>query len=197
MNTSVGVPTLQDEGDLERSELQTWGGHGETPLQFLTGGFMYCPTCGNEISVELKYCNRCGANLALPPSTLPVVTTAPVSLTVPTIVIGLTITGGLGIIFGGISRLAELNVHPAAITWIFLFSMATLFGCSALLIRFWSKMVGMQRQTLVPQQNIRPSFERPAAQQLPPRFEPVPSVTEHTTRTFSHAYREPSERGPQ
>lgn len=158
---------------------------------------MYCPTCGNEIAVELKYCNRCGANLALPPANLPALVTAPVSLTAPTVVIGLTITVGLGIIFGGVTKLAEMHVHPAAITWIILFSMATLFGCSALLIRFWTKMVGLQRQTSAPQQNIRPAFERTGPQQLPPRFEPVPSVTEHTTRTFSNAYREPSERGPQ
>jgi len=158
---------------------------------------MYCPTCGSEITVELKYCNRCGANLALPPSSLPVMVTAPVSLTVPTIVIGLTITIGLGIIFGGATGLARLDVHPFAITWMVLFSMATLFGCSAMLIRFWTKMLGLQRQPSAPQQIIGPAFERPMAQQLPPRYDSVPSVTEHTTRTFSHAYREPSERGPQ
>jgi hypothetical protein len=158
---------------------------------------MYCPTCGNEITVELKYCNRCGANLALPPSSLPATVTVPVSLTAPTVVIGLTITGGLGIIFSSIARLAEMHVHPAALTWMLLFGMVTLFGCSAMLIRFWSKMVGVQRQAPAPQQNIRPAFERVTPQQLPPRFEHVPSVTEHTTRTFSSAYREPSERGPQ
>jgi hypothetical protein len=157
---------------------------------------MYCPTCGNEITVELKYCNRCGANLALPPSNLPVVASARVSLTAPTIVIGLTITAGLGIIFGGVARLAELQIHPAALTWIILFSMATLFGCSALLLRFWSKMAAL-RQTSEPPQQLRPAFERTTPHQLPPRFEPVPSVTEHTTRTFPSAYREPSERGPQ
>src|SRR5688572_12648639 len=25
---------------------------------------MFCPTCGNEMSQQLKYCNHCGANLA-------------------------------------------------------------------------------------------------------------------------------------
>jgi hypothetical protein len=157
---------------------------------------MYCPTCGNEITVELKYCNRCGANLALPPSNLPA-PVAPVSLTAPTVIIGLTITVGLGIVFSGATKLAEMHVHPAAITWMVLFSMVTLFGCSAMLIHFWSKMVGGQRQSSAPQQNIRPAFERATPQHLPPRFEHVPSVTEHTTRTFSPAYREPSERGQQ
>jgi hypothetical protein len=156
---------------------------------------MYCPTCGNEIPVELKYCNRCGANLSLPPSSLPTPVTTPVSLTVPTIVIGLTITIGLGIIFGGVTTLAESHVHPAALTWIILFSMATLFGCSALLIRFWSKMIGLQ-QTSVSKES-RKQVEMTAPHQLPPRFEPVPSVTEHTTRTFSRVHRESSEREPQ
>ena len=158
---------------------------------------MYCPTCGNEITVELKYCNRCGANLALPSNNLPLLIPEPVSLTVPTIVIGLTIVFGLGIIFGGVTGLARLHVHPAAITWIVLFSVAALFGCSAMLIRFLSKMAGWQRKPSAPEPFIRPPFERGTPQQLPPRFDPVPSVTEHTTRTFSPAYREPSERGPQ
>jgi hypothetical protein len=157
---------------------------------------MYCPTCGNEITVELKYCNRCGANLTLPPSTLPLVATVPVSLTGPTIVIGLTITAGLAIILSTIARLAEMHVHPAALTWMVLFSMLTLFGCSAMLIRFWTKMVGVQRQPQAPPQNMS-AFERATPQQLPPRFDPVPSVTEHTTRTFSSAYRDSSERGSQ
>ena len=158
---------------------------------------MYCPTCGSEITVELKYCNRCGANLALPASSLPETVIAPVSLTVPTIVVGLTITVGLGIIFGGVTGLARMQVHPAAITWMVLFSMATLFGCSAMLIRFWTKMLVSQRQSPATKQANRPAFERATPQQLPPRFDPVPSVTEHTTRTFSQAYREPSDRGPQ
>lgn len=156
---------------------------------------MYCPTCGNEITVELKYCNRCGANLSVSSSNLPMQVVAPVKLTAPTVVIGLTITGGLGIIFQGATELAQMDLHPAAITWMFLFSMATLFGCSAMLIRFWSKMMGTQRQAPMPPQSARPAFERVTPQQLPPRFDPVPSVTEHTTRTFSPAYREPSERG--
>jgi hypothetical protein len=157
---------------------------------------MYCPTCGNEITVELKYCNRCGANLSLPQTNLPAITTVPISLTAPTIVIGLTITGGLGIIFSSIARLAEMHVHPAALTWMLLFGMITLFGCSALLIRFWSKMVGVQRTAPSPQKRKK-SLEGISPQQLPPRFDHVPSVTEHTTRTFSPVYREPTERSSQ
>jgi hypothetical protein len=156
---------------------------------------MYCPTCGNEISVELKYCNRCGANLTLPAMSPPV-TLAPVKLTVPSIVLGITILGGLGIIFGAANDFARNGLHPAAIVWMVLFSAATLFGCVGLLIRFLTKMLTLPRELAPPQHQPRPTFgERPAGQHLPPRMEPVPSVTENTTRTFAPVYREPADRG--
>lgn len=157
---------------------------------------MYCPSCGSEITVELKYCNRCGANLSLTTSGNAAPMTTPIKLTIPSVVLGLTITGGLAIIFGGASELAQIQVHPAAITWIVIFSLATLFGCTALLLRFWSKVISLNRET-----QPRPHYERPAVQrtvpyqQLPPRLEPSASVTEHTTRTFSPAYREGSDPG--
>jgi hypothetical protein len=155
---------------------------------------MYCPSCGSEITVELKYCSRCGANLSLSPANYTAPMVAPVKLTVPSIVLGLTITGGLGIIFGGVTELARLQLHPAAITWMVLFSMATLFGCTALLLRFWSKMVTINREARQPLSTPRmPSQLSGPPQQLPPRFEPVPSVTEHTTRTFSRPYLDTTE----
>lgn len=151
---------------------------------------MYCQYCGNEVSAELKYCNRCGANL-LQSFSNPASMMAPPKLTAPALIVGLTIIGGLGVIFGGASEFARDGLHPAAITWIVLFSMATLFGCTALLIRFWTKLVLMQRQTptQIETKRVPQSFVPP---QLTPRLEPVPSVTEHTTRTFAPAYREPS-----
>jgi hypothetical protein len=156
---------------------------------------MYCPTCGNETTVELKYCNRCGANLSLPAMTQ-TVSLAPVSLTVPSIVLGLTILGGLGVIFGSATEFARQGLHPAAIVWMVLFSSATLFGCTGLMIRFFSKMLTMQRE-ISPTQSSRPEIsDRQAVHHLPPpRMEPVPSVTENTTRTFSPIYREPADRG--
>ena len=152
---------------------------------------MYCPTCGNEITVELKYCNRCGANLTLPTTSAPMVL-APVKLTIPSIVLGITILGGLGVIFGAASDFARQGLHPAAIVWIVLFSAATLFACVGLLIRFLTKMMTLGRELAPPQQQPRPAFtDRPPVHHLPPRMEPVPSVTENTTRTFTPVYREP------
>ena len=156
---------------------------------------MYCPTCGNETTVELKYCNRCGANLTLPATVAPMVL-APVRLTVPSIVLGVTILGGLGVIFGSATEFARQGLHPAAIVWMVLFSSATLFGCTGLLIRFLTKMLTLGRELAPPQSQPRPAFtDRPPMHNLPPRMEPVPSVTENTTRTFSPVYKEPADRG--
>lgn len=158
---------------------------------------MYCPSCGSEITVELKYCSRCGANLSLTPASYPAPIAAPMKLTAPTVVLGLTITGGLGIIFGGASELAQLHLHPAAITWMVIFSLAMLFGCTALLISFWSKMFASGRAATQPPPAFRTPVQIPGPQQqhLPPRSEPVPSVTEHTTRTFNRLYPESSDPG--
>jgi len=121
---------------------------------------------------------------------------APPKLAFPSIVLGITILGGLGIIFGSATEFARVGVHPAFIVWMVLFSGATLFGCNALLIRFLTRMMTLQREIAPPQQQPRPAFtDRPTMPHLPPRMEPVPSVTENTTRTFSPIYREPVDRG--
>ncbi|MDQ1708501.1 MAG: hypothetical protein QOJ88_1712 [Pyrinomonadaceae bacterium] len=152
---------------------------------------MYCPSCGSDISFELKYCSRCGANLTSTGVIYPATPAAPVKLTLPTIVLGLTITIGLGIIFGGAADLARIQLHPAAIAWMVIFSLATLFGSTALLIRFWSKMLTLNRESQQPQPQFRAPVQMPAPpQQLPQRLEQMPSVTEHTTRTFSPVYRD-------
>jgi hypothetical protein len=157
---------------------------------------MYCPSCANEITVELKYCNRCGANLSLPAVSQTTAVVRPVKLTLPSLVLGLTVVCGLGIIFGGASQFAMVGVHPAAIVWIVLFSSATLLGCTALMIRFWLKLLTLQRETFLVQPQQPALVDRQqSAPQLPPRLEAVPSVTENTTRTFAPIYHEPSDRG--
>jgi hypothetical protein len=161
---------------------------------------MYCPTCGNEISVELKYCNRCGANLTVVTPSYPAPVVKPMRLGLPTIVLGFMVTCSIGIILEQAKNLAEMHLHPAAIGWIVIFSMATLFGCTALVLRFWLKVFSMNRESYQMQNQPRVPAQMPAPmslpqQQFPPRLEPMPSVTEHTTRTFSPAYKERSDPG--
>jgi hypothetical protein len=128
--------------------------------------------------------------------TAPPVALAPIKLTVPSIVLGITILGGMGVIFGSATEFAQRGVNWAALVWIVLFSSATLFGCVGLLIRFLTKMMTLGRELAPPQSQPRPAFtDRPSVPHLPPRMEPVPSVTENTTRTFTPVYREPADKG--
>jgi len=110
----------------------------------------------------------------------------------------LTIIGGLGIIMGGAAQMAIVGVPAVAIVWMVIFAVAMLFGCASLMIRFWTKLIDLQRHSVTTQQQQQPRpsmVERPSFQQLPPRLEGVPSVTENTTRTFSPVYTEASDRG--
>lgn len=157
---------------------------------------MYCPSCGTEIAVELKYCNRCGANLSLPTTNTQMVAISPVKLTIPSIVLGLTIVLGLGITIAGVGQMALVGVPAVALVWMVLFAVATLFGCAALMIRFWTKLITLQRESINVSQPARMAVaEKPQFQQLPPRMDHFPSVTEGTTRTFSPAYTDAADRG--
>ncbi len=156
---------------------------------------MFCPSCGSEITVELKYCNRCGANLtSLPPTANLGPPVKSVRLVVPTIVLGLIVTIGIGLIFSSVTELAQTGANPAFLTWMVVAGMATLFGFTALLLRFWMKVITLNREPSQQQIQMQPQAQiPPVRQQFPPRLEGVPSVTEHTTRTFSPVFREGSD----
>src|ERR1044072_1973638 len=120
---------------------------------------MFCPSCGNEIAVELKYCNRCGANLSLPVANTQLVQTAPIRLAIPSIGLALTIVGGLLIITAGAAQMSIVGVPALAVVWMCLFGAATLFGCTAMMIRFWTKLIALQREAVAPPQVNRPPLK--------------------------------------
>ena len=157
---------------------------------------MYCPSCGAESALEMNYCNRCGANMTQ--TTAPVQQLAPISLTKPAIAIGLTTVlltlGGFGVLATAAFNLAQVFQHPDPIMAIVFFGMITIMISDIMLIRLLSRIV---RTSLEVKQVVQ--LPTPTTQGLPrqlnPRLEPVPSVTEHTTRTFTPAFRETSDRG--
>ena len=80
---------------------------------------MFCPSCGAEYTVELKYCNRCGANLSALSAPAEVVQ---VSLTKPTLIIAatlavLTLGGFVGLIAGAVTlaTVVQTNQRDAQI----------------------------------------------------------------------------------
>lgn len=157
---------------------------------------MYCPSCGAESTLEMNYCNRCGANMAQAPALVQQL--APISLTKPTIAIGVILVlltlGGFGVLAAAAFNLAHVFQNQDPILALLVFGMSTIMISDFILLRLLSRIV---RTSLEAKPVVQ--LPMPVAQalprQLPPRLDPVPSVTEHTTRTFTPAFRETPARG--
>ena len=159
---------------------------------------MYCQTCGAEIQPGLNYCNRCGSLIN---SAMTHEVVVPVDLTSPvrwvSVTVGVTFLLGLSIIFAAIGGIASWGFNKDAVVFIALFGMLTLFGVEISLIRLLSRLLGATKERGGLRQLKRrgkkefaapqPHYIQPAANYAAPQT----SVTDHTTRTFSPAYREP------
>ena len=160
---------------------------------------MYCPSCGTAYTIELKYCNRCGANLSgLEPQTQ----VAPVSVTKPALIIGaimtiLTIMGFGMVITGAIELGRNPRVEPDSVTAIVVVGMLTILTIDIFLARLLSKIISASLSSNAQFHPQRTNvLANPSMIQLPQpptsRLQGVPSVTEGTTRFFEAA-RAPSE----
>ncbi len=160
---------------------------------------MYCPSCGTEYTIELKYCNRCGANLSteVAPQHGPLV----VNLTKPTLIIGATMVlltlGGFGGLVGGAVGLAQVVHGNDPLMAMILFGMMTILIVDIFLVRLLSKIVNTSLASSTQTQPRRPNqLANPPVTQFPQqpaaRLQGAPSVTEGTTRFFE-PYGTPSE----
>jgi hypothetical protein len=168
---------------------------------------MHCPQCGNENPYGLKYCKRCGWTLYTQPQETgqfappPRNTGAAWAIALASIVICL---GGLGIVVSHAFDLLQPmrpdmvrpgDPAPIAITMI-VFGSATIFGVIALLIRLFTRIMGISEPRDETAKSAGP-FQRntsPQQAQLSPPPSSIPSVTENTTRTFDPIYRDPGVR---
>ena len=155
---------------------------------------MFCPYCAAESTQGLNYCNRCGGNLspfmlAAAQESRPAVA-SPGLAWAAGLTTGAVVVFGLFLIFPITSELAIRGVHSAALVWISLFVALTALGCAAMLLRFWSLLLGVGGRAQGPAQ-LQPG--RPDTRELDARrFESLnsasaPSVTEQTTRTLERA----------
>jgi len=161
---------------------------------------MYCPSCGTEYTIELKYCNRCGANLSggLEEQS----PTVPISVTKPALVIGavmtiLTVLGFGLLITGAVELSHNARIDPDSITAIVVVGMLTILTMDIFLVRQLSKIINAALSSKTQIQPKRSKvFANPSMGQLSQpstsRLQGVPSVTEGTTRFFE-PYRAPSE----
>jgi len=158
---------------------------------------MFCPYCATETTQGLNYCNRCGGNLA--PLTQATsqesrIIVAPGAAWAAGLSTTAVVVIGLGIIFPIVTELTMRGMPPMAVVAIALFVTLTVFGCAAMLLRFWSALLGVNAA----RHHAPAALPQPKAQDTrgleAPRFDslnpaPVPSVTEQTTRTLDRVKR--------
>jgi hypothetical protein len=153
---------------------------------------MFCPYCATETTQGLNYCNRCGGNLA-PLTQASAQESRVVVASGAAWAAGLTTTAviciGLGMIFPITSELTIRGMAPGSVVAIALFVALAVVGCAAMLLRFWSLLLGVggarrQEPAALPQHKAQDTrgLDAPRFDSLNPA--PVPSVTEQTTRTL-------------
>ena len=147
---------------------------------------MYCPSCGSELTSELSYCNRCGANLKPlsnqsggPPAKLVGATWA-ISIAVVAITLG-----GFGMMFGLVMALISrgVNLSGGGIILI-VFSLLIILVIASLLVLQLSRVLDVSDLLVGAARSKPPTLGENPLQQIGALREPVSSVTEHTTHVL-------------
>jgi hypothetical protein len=156
---------------------------------------MFCPYCATETTQGLNYCNRCGGNLA-PLMQTPVQESRIIVSSGTAWAAGLTTTAviviGLGMIFPITGELTIRGMPPTAVVAIALLVALGVVACAAMLLRFWSSLLGVggtrhqqpSAPAALPQHKAQDTRGLDAARFDSLNPAPVPSVTEQTTRTL-------------
>lgn len=148
---------------------------------------MYCLACGTPLAPGLSFCNRCGMSLKGRDDARP----GPVAsyLTAITIIA----IGGLSLMLGGAIALKNgAQFHDDLIGFFMLMTFLIVGVVEISLCRQLSRLTSSEKkQPLAPPLQVGMPHEMHGSQ---PRSlaEPVPSVTENTTRTLEYSRNEPS-----
>lgn len=148
---------------------------------------MYCANCGTQLVQGLSYCNRCGFNLRERTES----NTAAISAFLTAITLIAVV--GLGILIGGsIALRKEADFSHEMLGFFMLFTFLIVSSTEVLLIRNLSKLMSSkEKQTRSLPPPVHHDLRLPQHSTL---GEPVPSVTENTTRTLEYERREQGRR---
>ena len=145
---------------------------------------MYCSNCGTPITQGLSYCNRCGTSLRE--------RNEPKTAAITAVLTAIVLIGviGLGIMLGGSLALRSEAGFPFELVGCFMLFTFLLVGMiEFMLVKNLSKLTGStEKPKYLPAPHVAPHDMR--LPQANPLGEPVPSVTENTTRTLEYARRE-------
>ena len=150
---------------------------------------MYCSTCATPLAPGLSYCNRCGVSLKETSATRRESNTG--SVTAFLVAIVLVGIFGLGTVLGGVLALNKDHLPEEVVGFFMFFSFLLVAIIELVLGRQLSRLISTneRKATTAPSQPVRQGEIHPAQPRTLP--EPVPSVTENTTRTLDYSRNEP------
>ncbi len=152
---------------------------------------MYCPSCGTELTQELVYCNRCGANLkqVSNPSRVPTkLVGAAWAMSLGVVAVTL---GGFGMIFGLVMALINRGVNVSTGGMVLLLvSLLIIMAVDWALIRQLSRILELPGASGTGSEARQTKLEEKFVPQISAPQQPLSSVIDNTTRTFEPIKRE-------
>ena len=149
---------------------------------------MYCSACGSAITPHLTYCNRCGARVngrTEPPAR---VADFPESLVAAMVAL---FVFGLGVIIGLMAVMKNVvHFEFGVILALTFFTMTLLIILEAVFIYLLFSARRSARQRSLHEDLTQNTTRELRESHTPLLSEPMPSVTEQTTRAFEPIYRE-------
>ena len=147
---------------------------------------MYCPVCGSETILGLKYCKQCGANLSHPKAGAGFSFDKLTSLFWAVAVFGI---GSLALLIGGAVAISALHEGGSDLATVVAIGFVVVLIISVMMIWQVSRIISLAHKTegagLFGKTD--PDKERDTRPQLAAPPTAAPSVTENTTRNFEHS----------
>ncbi len=144
---------------------------------------MYCPSCGKASTPGLSYCNQCGANLSIVKDHGAIkLSESPVNSLMDS-TFWVTVFG-LAVIVGGIAAMKALEFREVFIIAYMILSTVAFLGIYGMHVWQFIRLTSAAKRSSGASEVKGPDTKELSPAQERELSEPVPSVTEHTTRTF-------------
>jgi len=151
---------------------------------------MYCPNCAKEVTSGLSFCNHCGFRLKGARDNDDVKSSEVKPGLLVSAMVGLFILGlvAIAILIGVMKVIAGFD--PSIVFAFTIFSFVLLLMIEGLLT--WMLLRGKKAEKEVSntnqlnEQGVKEMYAAPTRGLSDPTFQPIASVTEHTTRTLEH-----------